>query len=141
MAIEGECDMKGVGWRIWTLRGLALAAVAFGVATIASGGSVLFGEGAATAGHFVPFVVWFNFVAGFFYVAAAVGLWLQAPWGRGLALALALASALIFAAFGIHVAMGGAYEMRTVAAMTLRTLFWAALAALARPGKTPAEAA
>ena len=128
-------------WRIRTLRGLAVVAFVFGLATIQAGWSVLFGEGAASAGRFVPFVVWFNFVAGFFYVAAAVGLWRQVPWGRGLALALALASALIFAAFGIHVAMGGAYEMRTVAAMTLRTLFWAALAALARPGKTPVEAA
>lgn len=57
------------------------------------------------------------------------------------AFALALATALIFAAFGIHVALGGAYEMRTVAAMSLRTLFWAAIAGFARPGARPLEAA
>ncbi len=28
------------------------------------------------AGNFVPFVVWFNFLAGFVYVAAGVELWL-----------------------------------------------------------------
>lgn len=133
--------MKALGWRTWTRRALALIAFVFGWVTIRAGGSVLFGEGAASAGNFVPFVVWFNFIAGFFYLAAAAGLWLRAPWGRGLALALALATALIFAAFGIHVALGGAYELRTVAAMTLRTLFWAALAALARPGSRPLETA
>jgi hypothetical protein len=133
--------MKAIGWQTWMLRAFALAAFVFGLVTIRAGGSVLFGEGAATAGRFVPFVVWFNFIAGFFYLAAAVGLWLRAPWGRGLALALALATALIFAAFGIHVALGGAYEMRTVAAMSLRTLFWAAIAAFARPRASPLEAA
>ena len=133
--------MKAPAWRTWTRRGLALFAFAFGLATVRAGGSVLFGEGAATAGDFVPFVVWFNFVAGLFYLAAAAGVWLAAPWGRGLALALTLASALVFAAFGIHVALGGAYEMRTVAAMTLRTLFWAAVAAFAGWDKKSLETA
>ena len=131
--------MKAPGWRTWTRHGLALVAFAFGLVTIREGGSVLFGEGAATAGNFVPFVVWFNFVAGFFYLAAAAGVWLGAPWGRGLALALTLATALVFAAFGIHVALGGAYEMRTVAAMTLRTLFWAAVVVFAGRGRSPLE--
>jgi hypothetical protein len=113
------------------LRIAAGVAVLFGAATVASGGSVLFGSGAAAAGNYVPFVVWFNFLAGFFYVAAGVGLWRRRPWAAWLAVALAALTALVFAAFGWHVASGGAYEARTVAAMTLRTLVWTAIAALA----------
>jgi hypothetical protein len=32
-------------------------------------------------------------------------------------------TALVFTALGIHIATGGAFEVRTVAAMTLRTVF------------------
>ena len=56
------------------LRFAALVAVLFGAATVASGGNVIFGSGAAAAGSYVPFVVWFNFLAGFVYVAAGIGL-------------------------------------------------------------------
>jgi hypothetical protein len=113
------------------LRAAAVVAVLFGAATVASGANVLFGGGAAAAGSYVPFVVWFNFLAGFAYVAAGVGLWREQRWAARLALALAVLTAAVFAAFGWHVAAGGAFEMRTVAAMTLRTLLWAAIAALA----------
>ena len=113
------------------LRAAAVVAVLFGAATVASGGSVLFGGGAAAAGDIVPFVVWFNFLAGFAYVAAGAGLWLRRPWAARLALAIASLTALTFGALGVHIAAGGAYEMRTLAAMTLRTLLWAAIAALA----------
>ena len=59
-----------------TLRIAALVAVVFGIATVFSGGRVLFGPEAArvAAGAVVPFVLWFNFVAGFAYVLAGVGL-------------------------------------------------------------------
>jgi hypothetical protein len=49
-----------------------------------------------------------------------------------------LLTAGVFAAFGLHVHQGGAYEMRTVGAMTLRTFVWLAItatAALARRGR------
>jgi hypothetical protein len=92
---------------------------------------VLFGEGAAAAGDYVPYIVWFNFLAGFAYVAAAAGLWRGRRWAAFMALALALLNALFFAALGGHIAAGAAYEVRTVAAMTLRTAFWAAIAGLA----------
>ena len=113
------------------LRVAAGVGVLFGAATVASGGNVLFGTGAAAAGAYVPFVVWFNFLAGFAYVAAGIGLWLHRRWAARLALALAVLTAAVFAAFGWHVAVGGAFEARTVAAMTLRTLVWAGIAALA----------
>jgi hypothetical protein len=111
----------------------ALVAGAFGVATVVSGGRVLFGPDPArvAAGRVVPFVLWFNFLAGFLYLAAALGLARARRWGARLALALAAATALVFLAFGVHVLRGGGYEPRTAAAMALRTGFWAALAAAA----------
>ena len=112
------------------LRTMAVLAIAFGLLTIVSGGRALFGGDAArlSAGAYVPFVLWFNFAAGFAYVAAGAGLWLQRRWAVGLAAAIAVATLLVFAAFGVHVMSGGAYENRTVAAMTLRSAVWLAIA-------------
>ena len=109
----------------------AFVAVLFGIATVASGGNVLFGSGAEGAGNYVGFIVWFNFLAGFLYVAAGIGLWRRRRWAGWLALALAATTAAAFAALGLHIGGGGAYEMRTVVAMTLRLGVWAAIAALA----------
>jgi hypothetical protein len=106
-------------------------AVLFGIATVASGGNVLFGSGAQSAGHYVPFIVWFNFLAGFAYVAAGAGLWRGRPWAAALAVSLAGATAVAFAALGWHIGQGGAYEMRTLYAMTLRLGVWLAIAFLA----------
>ena len=116
----------------------AVVAVLFGIATIASGGNVLFGNGAEGAGNYVPFIVWFNYLAGFLYVAAGAGLWLRTAWAPWLALALAVATAGAFAALGWHIGQGGAYENRTVFAMTLRLGVWLAICALAF-GLRPAE--
>jgi hypothetical protein len=112
------------------LRGVALAAIAFGLLTIGSGGLTLFGSEAArrSAGDYVPFVLWFNFIAGFGYVAAGLGIWRMRRWAAVLAAVLAAATLLVFAAFGVHVLQGGAYEMRTVAAMTLRSTVWITIA-------------
>ncbi|MBK7578873.1 MAG: hypothetical protein IPI67_01590 [Myxococcales bacterium] len=111
--------------------GLALA---FGLATLAEGGGVLFGGPAARAeaGNVVPFVLVFNFAAGFIYVVAGAATLARRAWAVWLARALALATGLVFVAFGVHVIGGGAFEVRTVVAMTLRTLFWV-VQALALP--------
>jgi hypothetical protein len=118
------------GFRTWAI---SLLAVVFGLMTIKEGGAVLFGDEAArtAAGNYVPFVLWFNFVSGFAYIFAGIGLWLQQRWAVWLAIAIAVAIVLAFAAFGVHVYSGGAYEQRTVVAMSLRTLIWAAIATLA----------
>jgi len=112
---------------------LSLLAIGFGLLTLREGGAVLFFDGAArqAAGHYVPFVLWFHFLAGFAYVVAGVGLWLRRRWAAWLALAIAAATALVFLAFGVHVLLGGAWEPRTPVAMTLRTLVWAGIASLA----------
>ncbi|MFP4561048.1 MAG: hypothetical protein ACLFRB_01470 [Thiohalorhabdus sp.] len=122
-----EVGKRGLAWIA------ALAAAGFGAVTLRAAGAVLFGPEAArqAAGDYVPFVVWFNFLAGFLYLAGAVALVLRGKWALPLAAGLAAATALVLAGFGIHVALGGAYEVRTAAALGVRTLFWAALAVVA----------
>lgn len=119
---------------------LGLFAVAFGLATLVEGGHVIFGGPAARAevGHYVPFVLYFNFSAAFVYVLTGLATIRERRFALLLARALAGATALVFIAFGVHVAMGGAFERRTVAAMTLRTVFWAVQAFfLARVSSNP----
>lgn len=104
-------------------------ATLFGLVTIFSGGRALFGG--VDMGAVVPFVLWFNFGAGFAYVAAGLGLWRGAGWARWLAFALAVSTGIVFAALLAHVLEGGAYEPRTLAAMMLRLSVWSAIATLA----------
>jgi len=54
-----------------------------------------------------------------------------AVWLSG---AIFLATVLVFAAFGFHVLQSGAYEIRTVGAMTLRIVAWLAITAIAVRG-------
>lgn len=107
-----------------------LLAVAFGIVTIIVGGRTLFGGPAAraAAGNVVPFVLWFNFVAGFAYVAAGCGTLLWKRWAALLSAAIAVATLAVFLALGIHVGLGGATEVRTVGAMTARSLVWIVIA-------------
>ena len=108
----------------------AAVARVFGVLTILAGGVVLYG-GEAAQDAVVPFVVWFNFAAGFAYVAAGFGLARRQRWGLVLALVIAAGTALVAAGFALHVARGGAYEVRTAAALALRLALWAVIAAVA----------
>jgi hypothetical protein len=118
----------------WGLRAVAMAGLVFGLLTILSGGTALFGSDAARAavGNAVPFVLWFNFLAGFAYVAAAVGLLMRRRWGLWLSVTIVIATALVFIAFGIHLQLGGLFEMRTVGAMALRMGVWGIIALVAR---------
>jgi hypothetical protein len=122
--------IKQRGFLIWAI---SLLGIGFGLLTIKEGGSVVFGNEAAfaAAGNYVSFVVWFNFLAGFAYVAAGIGLWQQQRWALWLAVVIAVATAITFAALGLHINSGGAYEQRTVIAMSLRTTFWVAISGLA----------
>ncbi len=107
-----------------------IIAVIFGIMTIKSGGSVLFfdGEARQAAGNYVDFVLWFNFLAGFFYIATGMGLWLEKAWATTAAITIAALTLLVFAAFGLHILNGGEYEQRTVIAMSIRTLLWLTIA-------------
>lgn len=110
-----------------------VGALLFGVATVFSGGTALFGspEARAAVGNAVPFVLWFNFLAGFAYIAAGVGLLLARRWAAPFSAFIATATLLVFGAFLVHVAAGGAFEMRTVFAMILRSGVWLVIAAIA----------
>ena len=117
---------------LW-LTGAAATGLVFGLLTLASGGRTLIGAEAArqAAGAYVPFVLWFNFLAGFGYVVAGGGLWHRRRWSVPLAVAIAVSTVLVFAALGVHILGGGVYEARTVAAMTLRAAVWAGIATIA----------
>ena len=112
---------------IWVI---SVIAILFGLLTIKSGGSVLFVDGIAReeAGNYVPFVLWFNFLAGFFYVLAGVGLFMQKHWAVWMSIFIAVATLIVFSFFGLHVLNEGLYEMRTVGAMSLRTSVWVVIA-------------
>lgn len=109
---------------------LALLAIAFGIVTIIVGGKTLFGgaEQRAAAGSIVPFVLWFNFVAGFAYVIAGFGLFLWRRWAAQLSAAIAIATIAVFIAFGVYIFIGGAFEARTVGAMIIRSAVWVVIA-------------
>lgn len=112
----------------------ATVAAIFGLLTIASGGRALFGG--VDMGAVVSFVLWFNFVAGFAYVLAGVGLWRGTNWAPMLSRVIALTTAVVFAAFLWHVSSGGAWEARTMGAMVLRTCVWIVITTLALRCKT-----
>ncbi len=124
--------MKQINRPLWRWL-VVIVAIGFGALTIKSGGAVLFGTGEArqAAGHYVGFVLWFNFLAGFAYIAAGVGLWFEMKWAQVLAVVIAVLTLLVFAAFGLHILQGGAYEMRTVVAMSLRSAVWLVIATAA----------
>jgi hypothetical protein len=105
-------------------------AVLFGLLTIKSGGAVLFigGEYRQQAGNYVPFVLWFNFLAGFVYLIAGVGLWKRQRWAAWFAIMIVAASVSIFMLLGLHINSGGSYEMRTVIAMGARCSIWTVIA-------------
>ncbi|MFH2140273.1 MAG: hypothetical protein ABII63_05710 [Pseudomonadota bacterium] len=126
--MEAAAQQRGI--TVWLI---ALVAVGFGFMTLKGGGAVLFGDEAAriAAGNYVPLLLWFNFLSGFVYIAAGVGLWLQQRWAGQLSMALAAAIALAFVAFGLYILSGGAYEQRTVIAMSARLGVWVVIAAVA----------
>ncbi len=105
-------------------------AIAFGLLTVVSGCTTLLG--ALEMGAVVLFVLWFNTLAGLAYVVAGLVLWQGRRWAYPLSLAIFAATLLVFVAFGLHVAQGGAFEMRTVYAMALRSAVWGAIALVAR---------
>lgn len=125
--------MNLLRWRhpLW-FGGMALFAILFGLLTISSGGAVLFDNAARqAAGNYVDFIVWFNFLAGFAYVTAGIGLWRWQHWAIWLSLSIAAATLLAFIAFGLYVQGGGSYELRTVVAMSGRALAWSLITAAA----------
>ena len=115
---------------IWIV---TVIAIVFGLLTIKAGGSVLFADSTfrEAAGNYVPFVVWFNFLAGFAYLIAGGGLWMQKHWAVWISIFIIVATLVVFAILGIHILKGEVYEVRTIAAMSFRTIVWALIAMFA----------
>ncbi|WP_296597940.1 hypothetical protein [Roseibium sp.] len=109
------------------LRMAGAAAAVFGVMTVVSGGTVLFGgdQLSRLAGNVVSFVLWFNFLAGFAYVMTGIGLWFARGWARWMAIAILIGTAVVLCAFLVYVSQGGPHETRTLVALIIRTGFWA----------------
>lgn len=109
------------------LRMAGAAAAVFGVMTVVSGGTVLFGgdQLSRLAGNVVSFVLWFNFLAGFAYAMTGIGLWFARGWARWMAIAILIGTAVVLCAFLVYVSQGGPHETRTLVALIFRTGFWA----------------
>ncbi len=112
-----------------TSRIIASIAIAWGIITLKAGGTTLFiPEARAAAGDIVLFVLWINFLLGFAYITAGIGIFLKKPWAKTLSIAIAGITIVTYAAFGVNVALGGIYKIKTVKAMTVRSLGWVAIA-------------
>lgn len=104
---------------------IAIVAIIFGIATIREGGTVLFTEaGKKSAGNYVAFLLWFNFLAGFAYIVAGVAIYKLKSCSRRLAAVIAISTSIVFIFFGLHILTGGLHETRTIVAMTIRTSLW-----------------
>lgn len=115
---------------------VAIAAILFGIATVKEGGTVLFTEaGKQSAGNYVPFVLWFNFIAGFAYIVAGIAMFRLKSCSRRLSALIAISTTIVFILFGIHIFNDGLYELRTVMAMTLRSTLWIYIAIVALRAK------
>ncbi|WP_127115921.1 hypothetical protein [Shimia sediminis] len=112
------------------IRFAASFAIFFGGLTLLTGGSTLFAG--LDMGAVVPFVLWFNFLAGFAYVLAGIGLILARPWAVWLAAGIAVTTALVALGFAVHVLQGKPFEVRTVGALILRCGVWVWITLVAR---------
>ncbi|MBK8172811.1 MAG: hypothetical protein IPK60_21080 [Sandaracinaceae bacterium] len=105
VTLDGSTSRSSVGrWLAGVL------AVAFGVATIRDGGADTTSRRAAAlaeAGNIVPFVLMFNFGAGFVYVLGGLATLFRRTWAIWIARALALAVMLVFAAFATACSRAG----------------------------------
>lgn len=110
--------------------------VLFGIMTLFEGGKVLFTEtGRASAGNFVPFVIWFNWIAGFFYITTGIALFRMKSCAKKVATLIAVGSSIVLIALIVHIQSGGLYETRTIFAMSFRTIVWISIAAIAWKSK------
>lgn len=102
------------------------AAFLFGTATVISGGNALLVMHRIfePPGRIVPFVLYFNFAAGFAYIVTGIELILRRRWALAFAGVVAVATTIVSVGLGVWIFVGNAHEMRTVIAMSLRAEFW-----------------
>lgn len=108
---------------------LSIFIILFGLTTITAGGNAFFTQsGRIAAGKIIPLVLWYNFIAGFFYILAGFAIYKQKSMAIRISMLLANSSFAIYFALLIHIFKGNEYETRTLIAMTFRTFFWIAIA-------------
>lgn len=101
---------------------LLISLILFGVVTLFMSSSVLFDWFGIRAkeGHYIPFIVWANWLCGILYLVAAFGILRNKPWVRmplvGSLIVLVLAYMNLFT----HITTGGLYETKTIVAMAFR---------------------
>lgn len=103
----------------------AVIIIIFGTLTLFSGWKALFTDaGISTRGNIVPPVLWFNFIAGFFYLTAGVLTFYLNSLVKKIAFGLAISSFFVSLYLANYIYQGGSFEIKTVVAMTFRTCFW-----------------
>ncbi|MCF7824659.1 MAG: hypothetical protein K9N35_10865 [Candidatus Marinimicrobia bacterium] len=108
---------------------VSLVAIIFGLMTLRSGFMTLFvPETRAVSGDVVLFVLWSNFIMGFAYIAAGMGIFMRRSWAKNLSLAIVAITLFTYAAFGVNIVAGGIWKMKTVKAMAVRTVVWLGIA-------------
>lgn len=104
---------------------LSYFVILFGVLTIFSGGQNLFNADVIKAqGKIVPAVLWFNFLAGLLYVIIAVGVLKRKRIALRLTAFLSALNMVVLLYLLNHSYDSGAYQMKTLVAMSFRTFFW-----------------
>ena len=128
--------------RFTPTRILAVFIFIFGLVALKAGGSVLLSEAAQiAAGNYIPFIVWFNVLAAPFYLIIAVALWRKQECTHKLVTMLFLAHLVVDAFFIYHVQSGGLFEMRTVIAMSFRTILWGGVTLVLKRSTQPCDLA
>lgn len=104
---------------------LALVFIIFGVITVISGGRSLFTvAGFNSRGQIVPVVLWYNFVAGFFYIIVGISTFKLKSCAKKVSAILAISSIIVLIYLINYIFQGGIYENKTLFAMSFRTIFW-----------------
>lgn len=103
----------------------AFALTAFGLMTLFMSTSVIFDLFGIREkeGNYVLFVVWANFICGFFYLVGAYGFISHKNWLPKIMTAASALLIITFAGLFLHIQNGGIYEVKTIGAMTFRTVF------------------
>ncbi len=104
---------------------LSYFAIVFGAMTVFSGAQNLFNEEVIrTQGNIIPVVLWFNFLAGFLYILIAALILKTKRIALRLTAFLSSMNIVVLLYLLNHIYSNGAFEMRTLIAMSFRTAFW-----------------
>lgn len=103
--------------------------ILFGVVTIFIGSSTLldFFQIREKQGNYVAFIVRANVICGFFYLIAAIGIFKKQQWALNFLIAASILLIITFIDFLIHIKSGKVYEIKTIYALSFRTIITIAI--------------